>query len=204
MKTVYLDGEDVEFSGDPPANLQALIDIISQHLSQNARLLATCEVDGKEVLTLPPDQYPPTCIEVRMTSTTVESLMAEKVEAALQSTVGLVTELQLFATEILQKPWSETLQSIDQFSQSLAPLHQIAYELHQYALQQSLRWQPKNEQFLKSTEEALSVFIAAAQRTDVASVSDIVATQIIPLVQACRETYEHEVLESFLCLQSAK
>jgi|GEM_PF-6394167 len=194
MQSVFLDGEDVQFSGPAPASICALVHIINEHLAQNRRVLTSCNVDGADIVDVEPAQYPKDGDVVHMTSQPVAQALAQTIAHTLASTADLPVQLRTFSAEILHKPWSETLQTIDRFTALLMPIHQLTDSLHQYAVSHSLDWMSGIHPMLQANEQALNRFIEAAKCSDVATVSDIIWNEITPKIESIRQAYTDDIL----------
>lgn len=194
MKEVYLDGEDVQFSGDPPADLSALIEVISRHLSDNDRVLISCEVDGLEILPVSATPLPDEGTRICMVSSSIQTALARSIETVLSSKESLIQELHAFAIELLKQPWSESLKQMDTFSARLAPINHLLDTLLEYATRHHLFWQDVVAKAVKANEQHLNQFIQEARQQNVASVSDTIVNQLIPWTEATAEAFEQTIM----------
>lgn len=194
MQSVYLDQEKVEFSGPPPADLNAILALINVHLQNQGRTLSSLKVDGKEYIKSDAADYPRqyTCLEFE--SLDLRELFSGLIHETLESCRNTPQELRLFAAQILMTPWTEVLAKIDRLIEKISPIIELSESLKQYIEQHDTEWKNSFLQNASTLNTELAEFIDAARNTDVARVSDIVAHGLAPLISSFLTLAEIHIL----------
>ncbi len=195
MPEVILDGEPVRFEGPVPESPKVLHDAMFEALAGDRKSLIEYIVDGQDCLVVAEELFPTSYEKVEAKSATHDELLTRLVSGALETNPALIPELQAYSSKILVVAWSEIFRQMDEFIGKVKPLVDLMDNLQPYAMSYSPEWKDAYLDFQKKHQVVFEQLFKCFQRGDVATLSDVVDSELLPLFEKTLEFLNKSVLE---------
>jgi hypothetical protein len=175
---VFLDGEKVEFEGDPPVALGDLHNLLQGVLASSGRVLAGMQVDRQEFSPALAAQPLAECGRVDAQSERAEDVVTELAHVLARELPVVVDATATLAERVLQLPWTEAQPECVAMADTLARCLEGSATL---AARQAV---PGFDLRVEALSGALGHWVDAVQAGDAAEVSLRLDSEVVPALQA--------------------
>ena len=198
MKQIYLDGEPVTFPDEPPKDLATLLAVLTQHLAQSGRYVAEFYVDDVDLLNAYFDSAPKQYVVIKAVSAPQQEFYKRLVKGRIVYIEELADTLTEFSKRVLVSPWREAISELNQCIQRFTLFVDVIDELKSFVEQnKTAPWAKSLEILVTEYERYLASLPEAIEKADVAKVSDILACEVVPMMQKCQKWLREDVLPYF-------
>jgi len=197
MSDVYLDSEKVTFNGDEPQNVRGVIEVLTRYLQENGRLVAEARVDGVDIVNLKEEAYLKSFGRIDVVSNTEEEYLSGWVKQVSRDVSVLDRDMVSFSEEILNKPWDENTGRGKEILEGFVPILRLIEGLVFYGKQKEAEWIDELKEQLKGYRGSLNLYTSALALKDPASMSDIVALDLLPALRKTFALIEGPILAHF-------
>lgn len=193
MAEVAIDGENVEFEGDPPKTGQDACQLIEGFLAGQGRLIKSISVDGREV-SLDEASTFGAYEKIVFVSTTPQEQLLTMCEIWSKDCHDLSIEMKRIGTAVLRSSWSDSQQAAVALLEKLRPLIEGVGILQNYGEESGATWQKSVSESFAGALAAIDKVADSVESKNCVALSDYVSDHMSPAWRRVSDCISLEVI----------
>jgi hypothetical protein len=192
MKSVVVDGEEVKFEGDVPADPSQMYGLLMDALSEQSRVIVSFVVDGKD--TLKGEEIPSAYDKIEATSLTHDELTFRLTLDSMNKLSETEGQLEAYVKNILSIAWSEVFTRMDEFISKIQPFAELLDNLGPYVDAYTPPWGDEMKVVAAEQTECLGNILASFEQSNPARLSDELSIRFLPVFKKTRKLFAETII----------
>ncbi|OHE70645.1 MAG: hypothetical protein A2007_03525 [Verrucomicrobia bacterium GWC2_42_7] len=177
---IFVDGEDVVFSGNVPENLATFVTIIFDLIEQQKRYVVSFLVDGKPLHNSMLEKKLDAFREIVITTAAQREFFLKLIDQQVTFFETLPRQPELNYLPILSRPFSEFVPKIDSFLLQIAPILETLQSFRDFAEKHTPDWSEPLSKLQSDIDGSIEAFLNFSKNKDVGMVAEVIGFRLVP------------------------
>lgn len=193
-RTIYLDGEPVDFQGSEPASLDLALELIEQHLADAERTIDSLVLDGQRTEVEVARQVEGDWSRLEIKSERISVKLISVMRSSIDEGKKLLDTIDTLSRKALSQPWRLTQTEVLAIFDVIGPVIERCGLLVNFGQIYQKPWQARCQESFEQCGRALEQLVVSVEGKDCAQLSEACALRLAPSLEELIKVIDSQAL----------